>query len=198
MKFYIHMSSRLKKSRHQVIGSPVLSDRQEHKHAVHLQYTDDGLQPTSRPTHRPTVTTPIKTNNHKKQDDVQEQKLLEKMLDVWITNQSSCISFPMKRVIQLARVILHKPMIILAEENGLIIDPADVVEEQLKFVFEELQDSAIMCNMCNFRTLQWFHKCVILDQNSVVEQDDTNKLLTNPRSELVLKMQQIDSRKVRL
>ena len=92
------------------------------------------------------------------QDDSQEQQLLEKMLDVWVDNQSDMLSYPMRRAIQLARVILEEPPIILLEEGALILDPSDKEQGHLPFVFSRLRTSTLLVNMVDFQTVSWLQK----------------------------------------
>ena len=82
----------------------------------------------------------------------------------------------MKRILCLARAVLEKPDILLAEENAFIVDHCKPLD-YLDGVFASLRDTTILCDITAFKLLDRFEHAAIFDSDSIVERGLTRELL---------------------
>ena len=125
----------------------------------------------------------------------EEKIAIEKLLNTWVNTESTSWTYSMKRIVSIARAILHKPAIILVEENALIIDHSKDLN-YLDKVFASLRSSAILCEITSFKLISQFEYCSIFNSNTIVETGKTKELLGDEQSVLVNKLRLVDCRKI--
>jgi ABC-type multidrug transport system fused ATPase/permease subunit len=112
----------------------------------------------------------------------ESKSVIEKAMDVEVDKENTTTF--LKRIVALARAILIRPEIIIAEEDSFVTsNDFGQVSRVLDTCLPILAKSTILCKITSFNLLDRFNKCAVFDDKTVTRFCSTKDLLSDVNSE---------------
>jgi ABC-type multidrug transport system fused ATPase/permease subunit len=121
-------------------------------------------------------------SNHLAAIPAESKTVIEKAMDVEVDKENTTTF--LKRIVALARAILIRPEIIIAEEDSFVTsNDFGQVSRVLDTCLPILAKSTILCKITSFNLLDRFTKCAIFDDKTVTRFCTTQDLLSDVNSD---------------
>lgn len=125
-----------------------------------------------------------------------EKKITELFLSMEVGQNGKNLNLTLRKIIQLSRVFLKQPKVIIMDEDCLIMpefDPKFYIEN----LFKTMKNSAIISLVKNYRQLYHYTRAYVLKKGEVVEEGHPLHLVDNKNSLLYKILARDDIRTVR-
>ena len=165
---------------------PTASSNERRKRKLKTPARPKVLPPLNPKLKYPETKRPTHLSKYKIEEPM-ERKIVENLLQMTLNSESKHCSLNLRRIVQMTRVMLEKPELLILEEDSLNIEGTND-SRYLNQFFTHLKNTTIICKAVTFANLHRFAKCATFDSGKLVEYDRVEVLAQASKKSHLSKM----------